>query len=254
MLGRQRGILAAAMNAINSGQLTVTLGMALHSIVHSGSIAAIIMILLSAALSAAVWIFLRNLYQAVLRRAVLETRSYDALPMSHLFYLKSVRRWVRAALTLLLESLFESLWALTIVGWPIKHYSYFLVPFIVAENPDVRPREAITLSRRMMNGHKWECFKLEFSFIGWMILGFVTFGAADVLWSVPYRVTAYAEYYALLREAARIPVPTMPIRPAAMPAAAVSQPTASAFLNCFFIWMCCIPCSFISKSTMYFQP
>ena len=203
VMGRQRGILAAVMNTINSGQLTVTLGLALHSIIHSEQVTAVFMILVSTALTALVWIFLRNLYRAVLRRAVLESRTYEDLPLSHLFHVKAVRRWVRASLSLLLETVCEYLWWLTIVGGGIKHYSYFMVPFIVAENPDIRPIEALRLSSRMMDGHKWECCKLELSFLGWMLLGFVTFGAADVLWGVPYRMAAYAQYYALLREEAR---------------------------------------------------
>ena len=202
MLGRQRGVLAAVMNNVNSGQFSVTLGLALHSIIHSREAVAVVMILFGLLVTALVWIFLRNVYQAVLRRAALELRTYENLPMGHLLYLKSVGRWTRAALTLLLTSIYAVLWQLTIVGGFIKRYSYFLVPFIVAENPDIRPSQAITLSRRMMNGHKWECCKLELSFLGWQVLGFVTFGAADVLWSVPYRVAAYAEYYATLRRAA----------------------------------------------------
>lgn len=203
MLGRQRGMLAALMNNINSGKLNLTVLLALHSIVHSREAAAVLMILGGLALSALVWIFLKNMYQAVLRRAALELRTFDALPMSHLLFFKSVGRWRRAGLTLLLQSVYESLWGMTIVGGVIKRYSYFMVPFIVAENPDIRPREAILLSRRMMDGHKWECFKLDLSFIGWIVLGFVSFGAGDVLWSVPYRVTAYSEYYALLRQEAK---------------------------------------------------
>ena len=130
VLGRQRGILAAVMNNINSGQLTVTLGLALHSIIHSRQITAILMIFFSAALTALVWIFFRNLYRAVLRRAVLESRVYESFPIGHLFYFRAVRRWARASLTLLLESILEGLWWLTIVGGFIKHYSYFMVPFI----------------------------------------------------------------------------------------------------------------------------
>ena len=203
VMGRQRGILAAMMNSLNSGQLTVTLGLALHSIVHSDRAVAVVMILLSTALTALAWIFLRNLYRAVLRRAVLESRVYEALPLGHIFHIKAVRRWVRASLTLLWQTICEWLWWLTLAGGLIKHYSYFLVPFIVAENPDIRPREALLLSRRMMNGHKWECCKLHLSFLGWMLLGFVTFGAAEALWGVPYRVAAYAEYYARLRADAK---------------------------------------------------
>ncbi|MDO4867636.1 MAG: DUF975 family protein [Clostridia bacterium] len=203
VLGRSRGVLAAVMNNINSGHIYVQLGTALHSIVHSQQIAAILMILGSALLQALVWVFLKNVYRAIMRRAFLETRTYKTFPMSHLLHLKHVHRWTRASLSLLLASVYETLWDLTIVGGIIKHYSYFMVPFIVAENPDIRPRQAITLSRRMMNGHKWECFLLELSFIGWMILGFVTFGAVDVLWTVPYRMAAYTEYYAALRREAR---------------------------------------------------
>ena len=203
ILGRQRGVLAAVMNNINSGNMNATIGLALHSIIHSQTAVDILMILGSFAVTLLTWIFLRNMYQAIMRRAALELRSYDMLPMSHLLFFKSVNRWVRASVTLLLASLFEGLWYLTIVGGFIKHYSYFMVPFITAENPDIKPMEAIRLSRRMMDGHKWECCKLDLSFAGWIILGFVTFGAADVLWSVPYRMAAYSEYYALLRQEAK---------------------------------------------------
>ena len=203
VMARQRGALAALMNTVNSGQLTVTFWMALRSIIRSGKVVGILMILASTALTALVWIFLRNMYKAVLRRAALELRTYDALPLSHLLHFKMVRRWNRAALSLLLQSIFQWLWWLTLVGGIIKHYSYFMVPYIVAENPDIRPREAITLSRQMMNGHKWECFLLDLSFLGWAILGYFTFGALDILWTVPYRVASYSEYYALLREKAK---------------------------------------------------
>lgn len=45
-----------------------------------------------------------------------------------------------------------SWWSLTIVGLPIKHYSYKMVPYLLAENPNLKPREAIMLSRQMMDG------------------------------------------------------------------------------------------------------
>lgn len=203
MLGRSRGVFAALANNLSSGQLYATLGTALNAVIRSQKATGVIMILLSVALQAVVWIFLRNMYRAVMRRTFMETRVYEAYTLNHLLHFRLVKRWNRAALTLLMQSVYQTLWDLTIVGGFIKHYSYYMVPWIVAENPDIRPREAIMLSRRMMNGHKWECFLLEFSFIGWRLLGFVTFGAVNVLWTVPYRVAAGAEYYAALREAAR---------------------------------------------------
>jgi uncharacterized membrane protein len=143
------------------------------------------------------------MYRAILRRAFLEARVYETVPVSHLLHFKLLHRWTRVALTLLLKSIYEFLWTLTVVGIFIKYFSYFLVPYIVAENPDIKPQEAILLSRRMMDGHKWECFKLELSFLGWHILGILTFGAADVLWGVPYEMATFSEFYVAMRAAAK---------------------------------------------------
>lgn len=203
ILGRRRGIFAAMMNNINSGKLAASLGMALHSVVHSGRATAALMIIASTFFTALIYIFIRHLYRAVLRRMVLEGRTYRLVPLSHFFFLKAVKRWNRTAMTLLYATLCEWLWSLTIAGGFIKHYSYFAVPFIAAENPDVSPKEALLLSRRMMDGHKWDCFLLDLSFLGWRLLGFLSFGVTEVLWSVPYRMAAYTEYYADLRKLAK---------------------------------------------------
>lgn len=48
-----------------------------------------------------------------------------------------------------------------------------------------------------MNGHKWELFVLELSFIGWYLLGFVTLGIG-LLWVVPYYNAVHADYYRAL--------------------------------------------------------
>ena len=203
VLGRQRGVLAALVNNISSGYLVAMISTAVHSAIHSKQIPLMLLVLAGLLLYLAVWVFFRNAYRAVLRRGVLEARRYEIVPPVHLLHIRLVKRWTRAALTLLLESVYEALWTITIVGGVIKHYSYFLVPFIVAENPDIKPKDAILLSRRMMDGHKWECCKLELSFMGWFLLGFVTFGAVDVLWGVPYRVASYTEYYSALRSEAK---------------------------------------------------
>ena len=203
VLGRQRGVLAALVNNVSSGNLVAMISTAVHSAIHTKKVSSMLLVLGGLLLYLAVWAFLRNAYRAVLRRGTLEARRYQIVPPIHLLHIRLVKRWRRAALTLLLETVYESLWYLTIVGGIIKHYSYFLVPFIVAENPDIKPRDAILLSRRMMDGHKWECCKLELSFLGWFVLGFVTFGAVDVLWGVPYRVASYTEYYTAVRAEAK---------------------------------------------------
>ena len=199
ILGRQNGVLAGVANAFSSGSFYLDLFHGAHSIVHSTQGAAALLIFLGLLLSALVWIFLKNLYQAILRRAFLEARCYETVPVGHLLHFRMTRRWIRASLTLLLETILYTLWCFTIVGALIKRYSYYLVPYIVAENPDIKPREVITLSRRMMNGHKWECFVAELSLLGWTVLGALTFGFTEVLWSLPYRVAIFSEFYAQRR-------------------------------------------------------
>ena len=202
-VSRRSGIFAAAANEISSGQLYVTIFNGLHSLIHSQRISTAIVVAGDLLLAIAVWIFLKNVYQTLLRRVLLEARVYPEVPVTHLLHLKLAGRWFRASMTLLLRSIMEFLWWLTIAGGFIYHYAYFLVPYIVAENPDIRPKEALALSKRMMDGHKWECFKLEFSFLGWFFLGFLTFGLADVFWAVPYETATLAEFYAARRAQAK---------------------------------------------------
>ena len=70
-----------------------------------------------------------------------------------------------------LTALFTLLWSLLlIIPGIIKAFSYAMTPYILAENPGMRAKDAITESRRIMNGNKWRLFCLGFSFIGWDLL------------------------------------------------------------------------------------
>lgn len=59
---------------------------------------------------------------------------------------------------------------LFVIPGMIKEYSYAMTPYILAENPEMTALEAITESRRLMNGKKWRLFCLNLSFIGWEFL------------------------------------------------------------------------------------
>ena len=197
--GRKSGIFAGIANDFSSGKLYMILFESLDSVIHSHRAASAIVVILNMLLSVAFWIFITNTLTSVIRRLFLEARLYDEVPVMHALYFRFVRRWGRASLTLLIAWIFEMLWYLTIVGGFIKRYSYRMVPYIVAENPDIKPLEAITLSRKMMDGHKWECFELDLSFILWYVLGLLTFGVADILWTVPYNIATCCEYYVYVR-------------------------------------------------------
>lgn len=100
-----------------------------------------------------------------------------------------------------LRWLYITLWSLLfIVPGIIKSYSYRLVPYILAESPEMDTREAFRLSRAMMDGNKAHAFGLDLSFILWELLSLVTFGIAGFFYVEPYRAQTNMELYLRLRD------------------------------------------------------
>ena len=106
--------------------------------------------------------------------------------------------------TMFFRDLYSFLWSLLFVipGIIKRGYSYRLVPYILADNPKMDANEAITLSRRMMNGHKWNAFVLDLSFLGWYILGLLAF-VVGTLFVHPYYYSTDAQLYLTLRDSAQ---------------------------------------------------
>ena len=134
-------------------------------------------------------------------------------------------RWVTGFCMNFLMGLYTILWTfLFIVPGIIKAYSYAMTPYILAEHPDMTANEAITTSRRIMDGNKWRLFCLSISFIGWDLLcalpaiisvsimtviatrtenvamliatvPVVILMSAGILFLRPYREAAYAAFY-----------------------------------------------------------
>lgn len=88
------------------------------------------------------------------------------------------------------------LWSLLfLIPGIYKHYQYYLVDYILAENPGMQPREVLELSKNMMNGQKWKTFVLDLSFILWHMLGMVTCGLAEIFYVKPYVYLTRASLY-----------------------------------------------------------
>ncbi|MCR5696873.1 MAG: DUF975 family protein [Marinilabiliaceae bacterium] len=101
--------------------------------------------------------------------------------------------------TMALMFLYVILWCLLLyIPGIIKALSYSMTPFILRDT-DLSYNEAIERSMKLMDGHKWQLFVLELSFLGWGILCMFTFGIG-LLWLEPYMVTTYAEFYKNLLE------------------------------------------------------
>jgi uncharacterized membrane protein len=109
--------------------------------------------------------------------------------------------WGNVVLVMFLRNLFLALWTLLfIVPGIIKAYSYRMVPYILADDPEIGAKDAITLSRQMMDGHKWNTFVLDLSFIGWNLLSLLTFGLVGVFYANPYQFSTNAELYKVLKK------------------------------------------------------
>ena len=75
-----------------------------------------------------------------------------------------------------------------------------MAEFIIADevNENIKAKYVMDKSTKMMDGHKWEFFVFELSFIGWYFLCGLTFGIAAI-WAVPYIQVAHALYYEKLK-------------------------------------------------------
>ncbi len=99
----------------------------------------------------------------------------------------------------LLVYLFTLLWSLLfVIPGIVKSYSYALTYYIKNDNPSMTAQQAITESRKMMNGYKWKLFVLDLSFIGWYIVGALCLGIGT-LWVNPYHTATRAHFYEELK-------------------------------------------------------
>ena len=122
----------------------------------------------------------RNSEETLLRSTVQQfTKNYSRLLLSGI--LISIIVSVLSIFTLL-------------IGGIIFSYAYRMVPYLISDYPDLPATEAMKISREMMRGYKWKLFLLDFSFIGWWILTFITLGLGVFL-LVPYTQTATAVFY-----------------------------------------------------------
>lgn len=147
-------------------------------------------------------------------RSIVQILALGLLPMSYAFE-TSILRLVRTGESLKVNELFTVyrdnfgnsfliklfvgifvlLWAcLFIVPGIVMSYAYSMSVYILNDNPDMTPMQAIKASKEMMRGHKWDLFVLDLTFIGWLLLSILTAGIL-LLFVQPYMNAAHAEFY-----------------------------------------------------------
>ena len=133
-------------------------------------------------------------------RFYVENRDYQAGISKILFGFQS-GHYGNVVLVMFLRDLFIFLWTLLlIVPGIIKTYEYRMVPYILAEQPDISSTDAFAISKEMMRGQKLEAFGLDLSFIGWWLGSVITCGILGIFWVSPYQAATNAELYAVLRD------------------------------------------------------
>lgn len=92
------------------------------------------------------------------------------------------------------------LWTLLlIIPGIVKSYAYRMVPYILADNPNIGTKRAVELSNEMTRGHKFNMWVLDLSFLGWYFLGALVLGLGTYFVK-PYDDSTKAELYLVLRE------------------------------------------------------
>ena len=108
-------------------------------------------------------------------------------------------KYLRNIGTLLLVGIKLALWSLLlVVPGIIKSFEYAIIPYILADDPEITSKEAFRKAKEMMMGNKWRLFKLNLSFFGWFVLCVVTCGLGTPF-LLPYVSAANAEFYAELK-------------------------------------------------------
>ena len=137
------------------------------------------------------------LYVGVMRFYV---RSFDKEPKFKDIVYALDNRYKNIVTIMFLRDLYTLLWCiLLIIPGIVKGYEYRMVPYLLAENPNLQVKEAFSQSREMMRGQKWKAFVLDISFLGWYLLAVVTFGILAILYVTPYKNLTQAALYRRLR-------------------------------------------------------
>jgi len=111
------------------------------------------------------------------------------------------KNFVKGLITYLLILIKVFLWSLLlIIPGIIVALSYSMTYFILAENPDLSPKEAMKQSKELMDGYKSKYFILSLTFLGLGFLCLFTLGIA-FLWLIPFIYITNAKFYEDIKKA-----------------------------------------------------
>ena len=173
VFGRENGVMAQIVRSFNTDGISASVTKIAGRFTENQDIINALCLIAIALLAALTEYLIFIPMKVSIIRVFLENRIYKKVELSRFLFVVRTKKWFKVAWANFVAQFFWFLWLLTIVGGIIKHYSYFMVPYITAENPDVGAKQAIRLSKKMMNGHKFECFKRELMYMWYQILKYI---------------------------------------------------------------------------------
>lgn len=200
IFSRSAGTINQVIDAFTTGTAVSTISSVVLNIVGSESVADTIMMSLASVLAVWFWMFVQLVYMVVMRRNILEGRIYKKVSINRYLFIFRTKSWLNVALSLTLMTIFDVLSIVTIVGFPIVYYGLFMVPFVVAENPKIKPWQAIKLSWNITKGYKMDLFINDLTMFGWRVLSVITLGLSDLFFCNPYKLAVHSEFYTVIRK------------------------------------------------------
>lgn len=188
--------LDAETKAVMTGVIAVTIGIVL------------IIVILSIALS----LFVFNPLRVGAQKFFISCQE-EAPPLNVLTFCFS-NSYGNVVKIMFLQGLYTFLWSLLfIIPGIIKAYEYRMIPYILAENPDMDKDAVFARTKAMMTGEKWRTFVLDLSFFGWYFLGGLTCCILSVFFVNPYCYLTCAQLYLVLKQKvdAQTPVSQTPV-------------------------------------------
>ena len=182
-------------NEIDVNETDIAFGIAVFSIV---ALTVFAIVLVASAIGIAVDVLLINPVEFGCRNFFKRNLDEPAKLSSLTFAFD--KNYKNAVKTAFFKDLFIWLWSLLfVIPGIIKAYEYRLVPYIFAENPDMKYSDILAESSKLMKGNKWKTFVLDLSFIGWELLSLCTCGLLSVFYVDPYKLQTDAALYEAIK-------------------------------------------------------
>ncbi len=196
-----RGVVSVFVNEItSSGSVGFGILNGFNTLIFKDSISRSIVIFCFALVLLVFNIFVRNILIVGKCRYFLEHRRYSDTKADRILFVYKFGKTLNVAKVMFIRYVLQFLWNFTIIGGFVKRYEYAMIPYILAENPDIEWKEAFKLSKKLAFGEKRRIFGLDVLCFGGYIISSFTYNLLNVFAINPLKECAYAEIYMTLRE------------------------------------------------------